>query len=722
MKHITLFILLCWSVCTFAQKSAVFRIDSLPKQGIVLDKGWKWHAGDNAEWAKAEYDDAEWEGIDPTKDISDLPQIRNAEIGFFRLSIWVDSSVIHKALALKIWQTGASEIYLNGQLIHQLGRVSKNHKQEQTLLVQGTPYSILFTKTGQQTLAIRYSFTSKNILLKYRPVNYVAFKAVLGDLDTANQLYTEDKVFYTILSYYKFGILLFLGIIHLLLFLMHPSKKANLFIAIYAFLQSISFHLDNNVSTLPITGEKLYCYTHFNIVLVILNGIFSLLTIYAYLKIPKQKMFWLMTSLLIIAYPLCIFFPTFSTFYTAFIYSGLLAFEAFRLSLSNYKQNQTGVKFITAGWLAYIMFMGLFYLIIFGILPYDVVFLNLFANLGLLSVPVSYSLMLAVDFAKMNRELSNKLLEVEHLSTEKQQFLAAQNETLEHQVTERTAELNQSLETLKSTQAQLIQREKLASLGELTAGIAHEIQNPLNFVNNFAEVSTELVDEMAEEMSKGNQEEVQAIATDLKQNLQKINHHGKRASSIVKNMLEHSRTSSGQKEPTDINALIDECLRLSYHGLRAQLRGFQADYALHLAENLPNLSTVSQDIGRVLLNLFNNAFYAVYEKKKQLTESGTEAHFAADYVPKVTVSSCKTETGIEIRVKDNGTGIPEALKTKIFQPFFTTKPTGEGTGLGLSLSYEIITKGHDGSLSIESTAGNGTTFIIELPFNVKPKT
>jgi signal transduction histidine kinase len=714
MKHLTL-ILLLWSSCTFAQKSEVFRIDSLPKEGIVLDKGWKWHAGDDAEWAKVGYDDAEWEEIDPTKEISDLPQFKNAEIGFFRLSVWVDSNVLNKILALKIWQTGASEIYLNGQLIHQLGRVSQNHNQEQTLLLQGTPYSILFTKAGQQTLAIRYSFTRKNILLKYRPVNYVAFKAVLGDLDRANQFYTEDKVFFTFLSYYKFGILLFLGIIHLLLFLMHPSKKANLFIAIYAFLQSICFHLDNNVSTLPVSGEKLYWYNHFNIVLIILSGIFSLLTIYAYLKIPKQKMFWLITSLLIVAYPLCIYFPTFSTIFSAFIYSGLLAFEAFRLSLSNYKQNQTGVKFITAGWLAYIMFMGLFYLMIFGFLPFNSMLSNLFANLGLLSVPISYSLMLAVDFAKMNRELSYKLMEVEHLSREKEQLLASQNETLERQVTTRTAELNQSLETLKATQAQLIEREKMASLGELTAGIAHEIQNPLNFVNNFAEVSTELIDEMTEELSKGNQTEVEAISQDLKQNLEKINHHGKRASSIVKNMLEHSRTNTGLKEPTDINALIDECLRLSYHGMRGQFRNFQADYGLNLANHLPTTKVVKQDLGRVLLNLFNNAFYAVHERMKQL--EGTQHH---DYVPKVSASTSKLNHGIEIRIKDNGTGIPEALKKKIFQPFFTTKPTGEGTGLGLSLSYEIITKGHGGSLSIESVEGMGTTFIIELPF--EPKT
>jgi len=267
--------------------------------------------------------------------------------------------------------------------------------------------------------------------------------------------------------------------------------------------------------------------------------------------------------------------------------------------------------------------------------------------------------------------------------------------------------LEKTLSNLKSTQAQLIQSEKLASLGELTAGIAHEIQNPLNFVNNFAEVSAEMLGEMEEELDKGDTQEAKAIAADLKQNLSKINHHGKRASSIVKGMLEHSRASTGVKEPTNLNALADEFLRLAYHGLRAKDSSFNATMEMHFDPDLPLVSVIPQDIGRVLLNLINNAFYAVNEKAKQGIE---------DYSPTVTVSTKKLENAIEISVKDNGNGIPEVIKDKIFQPFFTTKPTGQGTGLGLSLAYDIVTKGHGGNLDVNSLIGEGTEFIIRLVF------
>ena len=266
-------------------------------------------------------------------------------------------------------------------------------------------------------------------------------------------------------------------------------------------------------------------------------------------------------------------------------------------------------------------------------------------------------------------------------------------------------ELQHSLESLKAAQAQLIHAEKMASLGELTAGIAHEIQNPLNFVNNFAEVSIDLMEEMRDEISAGHTQEVSSIADDLQQNLGKINHHGKRASSIVKGMLEHSRTGDGNKEPTDINALVDEYLRLAYHGLRAKDKNFYADYKTDMDKNIPTIKVVPQDIGRVLLNLINNAFFAVFEKSKQADN---------EYKPEVTLSTKKLEDKIEIRVKDNGNGIPDAIKEKIFQPFFTTKPTGQGTGLGLSMSYDIITKGHGGELKVKSIVGEGTDFIILL--------
>jgi len=262
-----------------------------------------------------------------------------------------------------------------------------------------------------------------------------------------------------------------------------------------------------------------------------------------------------------------------------------------------------------------------------------------------------------------------------------------------------------TLSELKSTQTQLIHQEKMASLGELTAGIAHEIQNPLNFVNNFSEVNKEMIDEVTEEIDKGNITEVKNILNDIKDNEEKINHHGKRADSIVKGMLQHSRQTKGVKEPTDINALCDEYLRLSYHGLRAKDKGFNADFKTDFDQSIGKINIVSQDIGRVLLNLFNNAFYAVNEKKKLL---------ANGYQPIAKVATRKLNDKVEIKVADNGNGIPQNIIDKIFQPFFTTKPTGEGTGLGLSMSYDII-KAHGGEIKVKTEKEEGTEFIIQLP-------
>jgi len=282
--------------------------------------------------------------------------------------------------------------------------------------------------------------------------------------------------------------------------------------------------------------------------------------------------------------------------------------------------------------------------------------------------------------------------------------------------------IERTLHLLKNTQSQLIHAEKMASLGELTAGIAHEIQNPLNFVNNFSEVSVDLIDELNEEIEDGNTEEVKAISGDLKSNLEKISHHGKRASGIVKGMLEHSRTGDGKKELTDINALADEYLRLSYHGLRAKDKSFNADFKFEADEKLPKIEVVPQDIGRVLLNLMNNAFYACAERSRSAVHEKTLTGFQTlsgfepgkPYKPIVIVLTKNLSNKIEIQVKDNGNGIPDAVKEKIFQPFFTTKPTGLGTGLGLSLSYDII-HAHGGDLQVRTKEGLETIFIITLP-------
>jgi signal transduction histidine kinase len=283
-------------------------------------------------------------------------------------------------------------------------------------------------------------------------------------------------------------------------------------------------------------------------------------------------------------------------------------------------------------------------------------------------------------------------------------LLMFRNNRQKHKI---NTKLENTLANLQVTQKQLVQSEKMASLGELTAGIAHEIQNPLNFVNNFAEVNTELIDELKKEIEPAGIISANELIEDIKANSEKIAHHGNRADAIVKNMLQHSRKTSAQKELTDINALCDEYLRLSYHGLRAKDKSFNAEFDTKFDTTLPLISVIPQDIGRVILNLINNAFYAVNERQKDEKDTG--------YKPHVTLTTRKQGDKVIIEVADNGTGMTEQVKEKIFQPFFTTKPTGEGTGLGLSLSYDIVTKGHGGELRVETKEGIGTEFIIQLP-------
>ena len=281
-------------------------------------------------------------------------------------------------------------------------------------------------------------------------------------------------------------------------------------------------------------------------------------------------------------------------------------------------------------------------------------------------------------------------------------------------IEESNGALTKSLTDLKAAQAQLIQSEKMASLGELTAGIAHEIQNPLNFVNNFSDVSQELLVEMMEELASGHHEQAKELAEDVRQNLEKILTHGKRADAIVKGMLLHSRTTSGIKEPTDINAVVDEYLRLAYHGLRAKDKTFNTTIKTDFDPNLGMINVIPQDMGRVILNLITNAFYAVSTPK---SPKGDLPHEPTVTIKTKLLKSPSGDLGVEITVSDNGPGIPDTIKDKIFQPFFTTKPTGQGTGLGLSLSYDII-KAHGGEINVETKEGQGTTFKVSLPLQV----
>jgi len=336
------------------------------------------------------------------------------------------------------------------------------------------------------------------------------------------------------------------------------------------------------------------------------------------------------------------------------------------------------------------------------------------------SIPAEQKNVILQSLKNADKELEITAFKLDRTEKVKRTTAILLEETIEELEQKRKAieesniALTKSLEELKAAQAQLVQSEKMASLGELTAGIAHEIQNPLNFVNNFSEVSNELLDEMKIEIDNGNYEEVKVITNDVKQNLEKILHHGKRADGIVKGMLQHSRSSTGAKEPTDINVLADEYLRLAYHGLRAKDTFFNVTMHTDFDETLGLINIIPQDIGRVILNLITNAFYSITEKKKQDPDR---------FDPVVTISTKKINARpddpverdkVKITVKDNGNGIPKKVLDKIFQPFFTTKPTGQGTGLGLSLSYDIV-KAHGGELKVETNEGEGSEFIILLP-------
>jgi signal transduction histidine kinase len=490
---------------------------------------------------------------------------------------------------------------------------------------------------------------------------------------------------------------LVLGTLFLLMYLFYPSQRLNLFFSLYNL--SIAC-LVLNIQFLKAAPIGMAFFSR-------LIGVNILVFMLYALGRMKPFYWWFAAFYLCIDFPLSLLFPN--------QYSGiseiirlLFTIVCFSLALVAFRNNNSG------DWLIGLVALAIVFVNIRGILlffPKIKIGPDIINAITPFITTISVVIYLALRYGRTNNSLEGQLIQVRLLSEanlktekEKQEILAVQNETLEKQVEERTRALSKSLDDLKAAQAQLIQSEKMASLGELTAGIAHEIQNPLNFVNNFSEVNAELIDELHEAMGKGNLADAQSIAMDVKENAEKINYHGKRAEAIVKGMLQHSRTSTGKKEPTDLNALADEYFRLAYHGVRARDKNFNATMETGFDTTIEKINIVPQDMGRVLLNLYSNAFYAVAEKKKQ---------HPSGYEPAVSVVTKKLGGKVEIHVKDNGNGIPQKVKDKIFQPFFTTKPTGQGTGLGLSLSYDIV-KAHGGEIKVETEEGNYTEFIVSL--------
>ena len=720
----------------YAQQTAIFKIDSLPQAGVLLDKNWKYHAGDNPDFAKPEFDDSAWENIDPSKDLKEIPQLWKTDIGWFRFKFDADTSLVNKSIALLVAQTGASEIFLNGQLIGTFGKIST--QENQTIAVmpdEGSFIGLPIRKKGEQVLSVRFT-VQKN--LHY--INVVGRENITLKLTTMETSAIGPSIMNNPVVYFEFtriGIFFTLSIIMLALYFFNRSQKASLYFFLYTFFALIStFLLDIVYRNIDLAATRMGFFIGFAVSWS-LSFVFFITAVYEIFNRKRGGIFWIF-----IAFTIASLIFEITDYKNVLSLTGnyfyLIFFaEIIRVVILAKSQKLLGANIIFTGAIIYVIFVFISKLFLWGYIPAgpNWIYGNFAYNIFLLCLPVSISIFLALESSFASRALKLKLEENEKLSKEKQQILATQNETLERQVTERTTALNQSLENLKATQTQLIQKEKLASLGELTAGIAHEIQNPLNFVNNFSDLSIDLIKDIKNEKQKPieKRDEVyeNELLSDLSANQEKINHHGKRASGIVKGMLEHSRNTVGERQMTDVNNLIKEFLPMSFQSMRAKDQNFNADYQMELDESLEKINIVPQEISRVLVNLFNNAFYAVNEKRisedgqrtmddgknksnaNQLSESFKLSE--SSYMPTVIVSTKKLENAIEIRVKDNGIGIPESIQQKIFQPFFTTKPPGEGTGLGLSLSYDMITKGHGGTLEVHSTEGVGSEFIIKLP-------
>ena len=498
-----------------------------------------------------------------------------------------------------------------------------------------------------------------------------------------------------------------LGLLFLMLFAFYPRQRLNLFFGLFSlllFLESLNSQL--------VLGESPALRGHATGFISRLIGMNILLFILHALGRMRPFFWWFIAFVLFVDFPLSLILGDRYVFINQIVrsvFTIICAWLAFA-SFSTKKRED---------WLIGIIAASSFF-INFG--QFMLYFVKIDLRRYTVLVPVVNTVAalcyLALRYSRANTSLERQLVQVKNLSEEnvrreqeKQQLLATQNEMLEQQVKQRTAEITSqkemiehTLEELRLTQTQLIQSEKMASLGELTGGIAHEIQNPLNFVNNFSDVNKDLLTELKEEIDKNNFSQVKSIADDVIDNEKKINHHGKRAEAIVKGMLQHSRVSTGQKEPTDINALCDEYLRLAYHGMRAKDSSFNATVKTDFDSTIGKINLVSQEIGRVLLNLVNNAFYAVHERTK-LNQAG--------YAPAVSLATGKVENKIEIKVTDNGMGIPEKILDKIYQPFFTTKPTGQGTGLGLSLAYDIM-KANGGEIKVATKEGEFTQFKVYL--------
>jgi two-component system, NtrC family, sensor kinase len=716
MKRIIkiVFALVLSSQCLRAQDTAI-RISKemfTPAHTIMIGtmEGWYFRPGNDTAWAQKEMELSGWKQLKPTELSVKMADKKGRLEGWFRIKLKLADDFLNMPVGLRYRGWAAADFYLDGNTIVSFGNTGYNGNpfKEYSSNFQ-IPVPIALKPGIEHTLSIHF-VDYKSSLPPFR------LKSEENDLRTFIRLTSPEylkgggasewSIYCTI---WITAIIILTILFGLLAFLNRREKNLLLFAvcALFFTIETVSIVIGQSANT------SFYWSKIWTLVFALFNYLSTSVTVIIIARIFKNKIskgLKIFLALYLLSVLVNVFLAS-----IIILIAGYLAAIAVSLWLIifSWKTLKGAQWAIVAGLLIRIGFIlvCIFMLIIYKTPPFPNFY---FIITGVvLSFEIFLLIYVAFRFKEIIREVQQQAAQLLKLSEEKREQAEQQQKILQEEVNKQTAEIRTTLEDLKSTQSQLIQSEKMASLGELTAGIAHEIQNPLNFVNNFSEVSNELIDEMMQEVAKGNYDQVKAIADDVKQNLEKINHHGKRADGIVKGMLQHSRSSSATKEPADINKLADEYLRLAYHGLRAKDKTFNATMKTDYDETIGYIDIIPQDIGRVILNLITNAFYAVTEKKK--APQSPPAGGGVPYEPIVSVSTKKDADKILISVKDNGNGIPQKVLDKIFQPFFTTKPTGQGTGLGLSLSYDIV-KTHGGELIVETKEGEGSEFVIVLPY------
>ena len=676
--------------------------------------GWIFHRGNDTNRAKKNPDVTGWQKLKPTQ-LSKMFADNTGKVeGWFRIKIRLSDSLMNRSMGMKQVGWAASDLYINGKLIHSVGNTGINGQAYKEFNPNGIPAYPVELKPGA------------DYLLAFHVVDYVkslptgSLKTEQNGLRDLLRITGPDYNSYYIRgswegkTYWAIWIIVcaVLSVLFWLLYFQNREERNLRLIAIGTTMQTLLMYCNEaQLNKIGMSFNQHLAYAAGLTLFAAFNGIYTVLIL---LNIFKRKLAaW--AKMLLILYFLGMITGFFLRSAISTPLSTLLQLLISLLCLyyiiTSWKSLKGAQWTIVAGLLLSVLCVLIYFILVTIYQDISLGAVYILISGYSLAFPLSLLIYVSMRFKEIINDVRHNAAQVVQLSAEKEQQALNQQSVLQEEVKRQTAEIRNALDNLTATQSQLIQSEKMASLGELTAGIAHEIQNPLNFVNNFSEVNKELLVDLKDEIKKGNIDEVNAIADDVISNEEKINHHGKRADAIVKGMLQHSRSSSGKKEPTDINKLADEYLRLAYHGLRAKdpreaaHKSFNATMKTDFDESIGTINIIPQDIGRVILNLITNAFYAVDEKKKQTGN---------DYEPTVSISTKKINNEVVISISDNGNGIPDTIREKIFQPFFTTKPTGQGTGLGLSLAYDIV-KAHGGELTVKTKEKEGTGFNIKLP-------